>query len=273
MNKKPLYKLMDSKGRVLIPKELRTASGMDYGDIVRLELANGRVCVQKVDNALCPSKGRGRQYAFSQKIKCGKCGTNFSRRVTNGKTYWVCHKHFRSKELCEIRQIREAAIIQAFIRMVNKLKQNSRYILSPALNALMDLKSKITMSDAKIGSINKEIAELTKQSLVLNRLRTKGYMDSAIFMQKNNEINQQLDLLKRNRSRLLESDADDEMISDCRLLMELMEQGVPYLTGFDETLFHSIVNQIIVTEQDKLKFCLIGGFAFTEQLPKEVFGR
>ena len=49
MKNKPIYKLMDSKGRVLIPKELRTASGMDYGDIVRLELANGRVSVQKVD--------------------------------------------------------------------------------------------------------------------------------------------------------------------------------------------------------------------------------
>ena len=98
-------------------------------------------------------------------------------------------------------------------------------------------------------------------------------MDSAIFMQKTNEINQQLDLLKRNRRRMLESDADDEMISDCRLLIELMEQGVAYLTGFDEALFHSIVNQIVVTEQDKLKFCLIGGFVFTEQLPEEVFGR
>jgi len=227
----------------------------------------------KARNALCQSKGHRKQYVFSQKIKCGKCGTNFSRRVTNGKTYWVCHKHFRSKELCEIRQIREDAIIQAFIQMVNKLKQNSRYILFSALTELMDLKSEITMSDAKVGSINKEIAELTKQSLVLNRLRTKGYMDSAIFMQKNNEINQQLDLLKRNRRRLLESDTDDEMISDCRLLIALMEQGAPYLTNFDETLFQSIVNQIVVTEQDKLQFCLIGGFAFTEQLPKEVFGR
>lgn len=192
--------------------------------------------LMKARNALCQSKGHRKQYVFSQKIQCGKCGANFSRRVTNGKTYWVCHKHFRSKELCEIRQIREDAIIQAFIRMVNKLKQNSHYILSSALTELMDLKSKITMSDSKIRSINKEIAELTKQSLVLNRLRTKGYMDSAIFMQKNNEINQQLDLLKRNRRRLLESDADDEMISDCKLLMELMEQGVPYLTDFNESI-------------------------------------
>ena len=46
---RPMYKLVDGKGRVLIPKELRTASGMDYGDIVRLGLSGGRVCVQKVD--------------------------------------------------------------------------------------------------------------------------------------------------------------------------------------------------------------------------------
>lgn len=49
MTKKPIYKLMDSKGRVLIPKELRTASGMDYGDIVRLGCSDGKVSVQKVE--------------------------------------------------------------------------------------------------------------------------------------------------------------------------------------------------------------------------------
>ncbi|HBI6603093.1 TPA: AbrB family transcriptional regulator [Listeria monocytogenes] len=49
MNGKPVYKLMDGKGRVLIPKEIRSATGMDYGDIVRLSMGNGKVCVQKVD--------------------------------------------------------------------------------------------------------------------------------------------------------------------------------------------------------------------------------
>ncbi|EAE8422363.1 AbrB family transcriptional regulator [Listeria monocytogenes] len=49
MNGKPVYKLMDGKGRVLIPKEIRSATGMDYGDIVRLGMGNGKVCVQKVD--------------------------------------------------------------------------------------------------------------------------------------------------------------------------------------------------------------------------------
>lgn len=46
---KPIYKLVDGKGRVLIPKDLRTAAGMDYGDIVRLGVDDGGVSVRKVD--------------------------------------------------------------------------------------------------------------------------------------------------------------------------------------------------------------------------------
>lgn len=46
---KPIYKLVDSKGRVLIPKALRERARMEYGDIVRLGVLNGSIVVQKVD--------------------------------------------------------------------------------------------------------------------------------------------------------------------------------------------------------------------------------
>jgi AbrB family transcriptional regulator (stage V sporulation protein T) len=49
MKAKPIYKIMDGKGRVLIPKELRTATGMDYGDIVKVGISQGAVSVKKVD--------------------------------------------------------------------------------------------------------------------------------------------------------------------------------------------------------------------------------
>lgn len=39
---KRIYKLMDAKGRVLIPKELRVETGIGYGDIVALEIADGK---------------------------------------------------------------------------------------------------------------------------------------------------------------------------------------------------------------------------------------
>lgn len=46
---KPTYKLLDSKGRVLIPKEMRMAAGMGSGDILALEMKNGNVMVRKVE--------------------------------------------------------------------------------------------------------------------------------------------------------------------------------------------------------------------------------
>jgi len=50
MNKqKPVYRLVDGKGRVTIPKEMRDTAEMEYGDIVRLGIYKGAVMVKKVD--------------------------------------------------------------------------------------------------------------------------------------------------------------------------------------------------------------------------------
>lgn len=45
---KPVYRLMDGKGRVLIPKAMRDAAKMDYGDIVCLGRTDGKITVRKV---------------------------------------------------------------------------------------------------------------------------------------------------------------------------------------------------------------------------------
>ena len=48
-NPKPVYRLIDSKGRVTIPKDLRDTTEMDCGDIVKLGMYKGSVIVKKVD--------------------------------------------------------------------------------------------------------------------------------------------------------------------------------------------------------------------------------
>ena len=49
MKAKPIYKILDEKGRVLIPKALRAAAEMEHGDIVRLGVQKGVVTAKKVD--------------------------------------------------------------------------------------------------------------------------------------------------------------------------------------------------------------------------------
>ena len=48
MNSKSIYKVVDDKGRVLIPSELRRCAEINHGDIVKLGMDKGRVTVQKV---------------------------------------------------------------------------------------------------------------------------------------------------------------------------------------------------------------------------------
>jgi len=49
MKAKPIYKILDEKGRILIPKALHTAAEMEHGDIVRLGVQKGVVTAKKVD--------------------------------------------------------------------------------------------------------------------------------------------------------------------------------------------------------------------------------
>lgn len=45
---KGTYKLIDSKGRVYLPKELRDALDLDCGDFVKLTEQSGQINIQKV---------------------------------------------------------------------------------------------------------------------------------------------------------------------------------------------------------------------------------
>ena len=45
----PVYKLLDEKGRILIPKEFRQMAELESGDIVKLSMSSGKIVVSKVD--------------------------------------------------------------------------------------------------------------------------------------------------------------------------------------------------------------------------------
>lgn len=220
------------------------------------------------NNYMAASKPQ--QYPLTKKIVCGECGHTFKRRSARGKIYWVCYIHNKSKDKCSIPQVPEPEIYQAFIRLYNKLKKNSRYILTPLLEQLLALKSRNTISNVRVGEINKEIAELTEQNLILNRLRSKGYMDSAIFMERTNEINHKISNLRAMRRRLLEKDEDDQTITDIKNLIAIIEDGELILTAFDKLLFHSIVDKVIVESQERIKFRLIGGLELAERIQRSV---
>jgi len=210
------------------------------------------------------------EYTLSKKIKCGKCGSIFRRKVSNDKTYWECRGHKRSSEICSIKQIREDEIYNAFIRMYNILKANSLKILYPLLQQLKELKIKSLASGGKILEIDKQIADITEQNLVLNRLRSKGYMDSALFIPQTNELGKKISDLRLERRKLLASGDEDNAIDNTQLIIDIIENESPYISEFDEILFSSLVDHITVNLQDELTFCLINGLELVEKIERSL---
>lgn len=45
--KKPVYKLLDEKGRVLIPLEMRQKAEMEKGDILKVSINSGKIVISK----------------------------------------------------------------------------------------------------------------------------------------------------------------------------------------------------------------------------------
>lgn len=200
---------------------------------------------------------------FNRIIKCNKCGsTMYRKNNTAGSISWRCYLHGIDKEKCDMPLVAEEDIKRSFSKMCSKLK-NNKYILNEYLEVIKKLKNKATNSN-EIIRIESEIQEIVKQNLVLNRLRSKEYIDSAIFIAKNNENNQKIrELMERKRS-LVDSEEFDEKIRDIENLMQIIDEYV-LETEFNEALFKLIVKQIFIKDAKIIGFILHGGIQIVEE--------
>lgn len=124
------------------------------------------------------------EYPLSKKMICGHCGSTFKRRESKSVyVCWVCMEHDKDKTLCPVGRIGELEIYAAFIRLYNKLKKHYEIILTPALDELKELTNALHRENPQMQELNKAVAVLNEQTLVLNRLRTKGFVTPQAYIE------------------------------------------------------------------------------------------
>lgn len=205
-------------------------------------------------------------YSLSQKIFCGECGAMFRVKHDENRTYWECRKHNESAENCGIKQIPEQWFYNAFIAMYNKLKSQYSVIFPPMLSQLQELKNRKFSGNQQYMEIAKEIAKLKEQTHVLARLKTKGFLDEAKYLEQTAELNSKINKFSREQRKIVRSDDEDDMIEQIKDIASIIENGMDLMTEFDEVLFESLIEKIIVKDQITLEFHLYGGLKFTERL-------
>ncbi|MEW6065159.1 MAG: recombinase family protein [Bacillota bacterium] len=251
----------------------------DHEPIISKEQAErvrGIMEQRKTEKAMMDTDTRkyNQRYPFSSKIQCGGCGSTFKRQIIyKGKPYeteqWCCTKHIRNRVECGMTAIKDNHIKAGFINLYNKLKSNYDKILTPLAEDLKKLHCGREY-ESQVKEINKKITELTEQSHVLSRLRSKGYLDSVLFIEQSNLITKQLCEAKKQRSKLFEYNGFNDEAARTEELIAFLKKQDDLMESFDENIFSLMVEKIIVKSKLEIAFRLINGLELPEIIGEEV---
>jgi len=253
----PQYFIEDNHEPLITPEQ---------AEAVR-EIMEYRSKQHSVDSEKCQNR-----YGFSSKILCGECGSTFRRqKIYIGKPYekiqWCCHQHIEDKTKCGQKAVREDILQCAFIHMWNKLTSNYVDILLPLLEVLKKLRID-EQQEQEIEDCNNKIMELTEQGHILSRLISKGYVDPAVFIERQNVLTVELTAAKKKRNQLLGNNGFEQEIAGTELLLELIKINPGILEAYSENLFSQAVENVVI-RKDQITFRLINKLELTESIGKE----
>ena len=213
------------------------------------------------------------RYAFSGRIICGECGSTFRRqKIYIGKPYekiqWSCRQHITDITKCRQKPIREDVIRQMFVSMWNKLAGHAEDVLLPLL-ALLKAVPNDMEQEQELLTLEKRIQELKQQSHWLQKVLSDGDVGSAVFIERRNQLDTELEEISRRQQFLKEQNLMEQEIAQTEYLMTVFRTRPAIIEEFDEELFRLIVERIRVYP-NRLCFELKNGLELEEHYGKEV---
>ncbi len=200
-----------------------------------------------------------RKEFFSKKVYCRRCGWAYSKKWRNGELFWRCHKQGTTADECRTPPQADSVLRQAFIKMFNTLKQNSRTVIHETLLQLQTLKMKASGGKDEIIEIDKELVTLSEQNRIYSELFAQHILDEVSYYEQTDKLKNRMTELRSRRLKILNDDEDENCLELLRKL-ERIVADTEFITAFDESLFDDIVQRIYVEENGDLAFRLKCGF-------------
>ena len=203
---------------------------------------------------------------MAAKIVCGKCGASFRRKQTNGRYVYACRTRLNNIDECDMLQIREDEIKEAFLRLYFNLR-NNRQVLAFLLKNLYTTRNRQMLWSADIIDLNKRISDIISQSYKLTAMQKSGLVDPDIFISKSNQLAEQLRQAKQQKEGLQHQE-EDGMIEATLQLVDLINAGPAALESFNEELFCELIDKIVVESNTRIRFRLNNGLELPETIER-----
>ena len=222
---------------------------------------------QRLQESRITTTSRENNSILSGILRCPDCGSTFRRQLLRGTMYWMCSDKAAGATNCQSRRVRENAVYDTFCLMVDKLASHRQDLLGTIIHQLEVMQNRGSENQERIRQIDKQIADLSAQNLVVARLHTNGVLNATDFAAQSSVISNKINALRLDRKKALAEDEDDELIYTMKSLDDTLAGYVPGAV-FSQALFEKIVQSITVVDNSKLNFHLIGGLALTEHIPE-----
>ena len=202
-------------------------------------------------------------------VCCAECGSLCKRKACNGTVYWVCRRHDDGKDHCGAQQAAETELMDTIRSVYGRLHQGRDAVLRPMLAQLEELRERELRANNRIGDIDREMARLAEQNLVLNRLKDKGYVDPALYQSQQDELGGKALELRRLRRKLMERAHGDETIRKTETMLDYLEDAPEWLDEIEPELFDNLIDRLMLTADGAVKIRLINGLELSECIKKE----
>ena len=206
---------------------------------------------------------------FSKRIFCAECGATCRRKNIRDRFYWTCWRHDHGKTACPTMERPEKLIQEVVCRFYRKIWNGRETILRPVLTQLKELQERELRADQRLGEIDAEIAKLTDQNLVLTRLKSKGYLDSDLYLSQMDELNARARDLRKLRRGILEKTGEDEQIRRTEEMLDYLESCDGQIDGLDPLIFTVLIDRLRLTADGNVRIRLRNGLEVTETLNAE----
>ena len=204
-------------------------------------------------------------YPFTHRIQCSECGAFYRRRIIGGSIAWGCVTHINDRTKCASHYYRENRIMDAFIGIINRLRFAEEGIIAESIELTEKAILLKKRNNLQALESSQSMAELNAKLLMLEQLKSKGYLAPDVFETQSREINGQINEIKTKRIQSLSS-ALDVALEEFKTLQARLNEIDEPLDSFDPKLFEEVIKGMTVNNRDEMTFRLIGDLTFTVRL-------
>lgn len=201
------------------------------------------------------------RYTFSSMMYCEKCGRSYVRRfskyknkdgVVHDHVYWACSSKVTSlkgnDDCNDSVTIRDEELKSLFVGLFNKFLNQSR-----SDDLIKKIKNVIAKdnSDEKIKTIDKKISSIKDRMSKLIDLNINQLVNEDVFLQKNQELNDELIKLQSDRDELSNSKRYIQKEEKRLKGIEKELEKSSTIRTFDDEIFKKLISKVIIGDYDE----------------------